>query len=63
VSEYCTKWRSLWEELEDTNQLPKITTMTKQIKIFLQALTKKREEQRLLQFLNRLDDKVGPQRS
>ena len=46
VSEYYTKLRSLWEELDHMSQLSKITAMT--------------EEQKLFQFLNGLDDKFGP---
>ncbi|KAJ8441109.1 hypothetical protein Cgig2_006938 [Carnegiea gigantea] len=34
-----------------------------EVKSFLQALTKQKEEQRLLQFLNDLDEKYGTQRS
>jgi len=63
VSEYYTKLRCLWEELEDMSQLPKITAMTEEITMFLHAWTKQREEQKLFQFLNGLDDKFGPQRS
>jgi len=63
VSECYTKLRCLWEELEDMSQLPKITVMTEEITMFLQAWTKQREEQKLFQFLNGLDDKFGPQRS
>ena len=47
VNEYYTKLRSLWVELKDMNQLPKITNITEDITVFLQALTKQREEQRL----------------
>ena len=63
MNEYYTKLRSHWVELEDMNQLPKITDMTEEITMFLQALTKQREEQRLFQLLNGLDDKYEPQRS
>ena len=35
VSEYYTKLRSLWEELEDMSQLPKITAMTEEITCLL----------------------------
>ncbi|KAJ8426555.1 hypothetical protein Cgig2_017071 [Carnegiea gigantea] len=51
------------EELEDMNELPKITAITDEITTILKALTKQREEQRLFQFLNGLDEKYGPQRS
>jgi len=63
VSEYYTKLRCLWEELESMSQLPKISVMTEEVTLFLQAWTKQKEEQRLFQFLNGLDDRFGPQRS
>jgi len=63
VSEYYTKLKCLWEELNGMNELPKITVVTDEIAIFLQALTKQKEEQRLFQFLNGLDDQYGSQRS
>ena len=47
VSEYYTKLKCLWEELEDMNELPKITAITDEITAFLKALTKQRKEQRL----------------
>jgi len=40
------------------SQLPKITVITEEITMLFT-----REEQRLFQFLNGLDDKFGPQRS
>jgi len=42
------------------NELPKLTALTNEIIAFLKALTKQREEQRLFQFLNGLDNKYGP---
>ena len=63
MSEYYIKLKCLWEELEDMNELPKITATTDEITVFLKALTKQGEEQRLFQFLNGLDEKYGPQRS
>jgi len=45
------------------NELPKISIITEEIAVFLQALNKQKEEQRLFQFLNGLDDKYGPYRS
>ncbi|KAJ8445453.1 hypothetical protein Cgig2_031266 [Carnegiea gigantea] len=63
VSEYYTRLKCLREELEDTNELPKLSVITDEITPFMKAIVKQREEQRLFQFLNGLDDKYGPQRS
>jgi len=62
VSEYYTRLKFLWSELEDMNELPKISVITEEIAVFLHALTKQKEGQRLFQFLNGLDDKYGAQR-
>jgi len=59
ISEYYTKLKCLWEELEDMNELPKVSVIFDEITTFLQALTKQREEQKLFQFLNGLDDKYA----
>ncbi|KAJ8436185.1 hypothetical protein Cgig2_021856 [Carnegiea gigantea] len=63
VSEYYTRLRCCWEELEAMNELPKITATTDEITSFLQVLTKQKEEQKLFQFLNGLDEKYSSQRS
>uniref|UniRef100_A0A803LHF5 GAG-pre-integrase domain-containing protein n=1 Tax=Chenopodium quinoa TaxID=63459 RepID=A0A803LHF5_CHEQI len=63
VNEYYTNMSVLWEELESLNQLPVFTTYDKEIDTFLKELNAQKEEQKLFQFLNGLDDDYGPQRS
>ncbi|XP_074347293.1 uncharacterized protein LOC141686138 [Apium graveolens] len=54
---------SLWEEIESMNSLPTLTTITPEIANFLAAINTMKEEAKLFQFLNGLDDKYGAQRS
>lgn len=63
ISEYYTALSSLWEEIESMNSLPILTTITPEITAFLTAINVLREEAKLFQFLNGLDDKYGAQRS
>lgn len=63
ISEYFTALSSLWEEIESMNTLPALTTITTEITAFLTAINTMREESKLFQFLNGLDDKYGAQRS
>ncbi|XP_074342887.1 uncharacterized protein LOC141680607 [Apium graveolens] len=63
VIDFYTSLSSLWEEIEFMNPLPTLTTVTPEMTIFLQALTTQKEEAKLFQFLNGLDDLYSPQRS
>lgn len=63
ISEYYTLMKACWEELESLNTLPPITTMTAEISAFIEALDRQREELKLFQFLNGLDEMYGAQRS
>ena len=47
VSEYYTRLRCCWEELEAMNELSKITATTYEITRFLQVITRQKEEQKL----------------
>ena len=63
VSEYFTCMKCIWEELDSMNELPRILNITPEIVTFLTALNTQKEEQRLFQFLNGLDDHFSHQRS
>ncbi|GJR70301.1 cysteamine dioxygenase [Tanacetum coccineum] len=63
VSEYYTKMKCVWEELDSMNNFPRLVTITPEISVFLSVVEKQKEEQRLFQFLNGLDDCYSVQRS
>ncbi|PWA75600.1 hypothetical protein CTI12_AA240010 [Artemisia annua] len=63
VSEYYTRMKCVWEELDSMLMLPRLVTITPEMSNFLSAVEKQKEEQRLFQFLNGLDDCYGAQRS
>ncbi|GKF45736.1 hypothetical protein Tco_0135538, partial [Tanacetum coccineum] len=48
---------------KSVNDLPSIVNITLEIQIFLKALNTQKEEQRLFQFFNGLDDHFSTQRS
>ncbi|GJT98401.1 peptidase family M48 protein [Tanacetum coccineum] len=61
--EYYTSMKCVWEELDSMNEFLRITNITHEIVVFLNALKTQKEEQRLLQFVNVLDDHFSTQRS
>ncbi|KAL2945131.1 Glycine dehydrogenase [Bienertia sinuspersici] len=63
VSEYYTNMKAIWVKLGTLNVLPAITNMTTEITRFVQALSEQKEELRLFQFLNGLDEEYASQRS
>ncbi|GKC77245.1 hypothetical protein Tco_1128019 [Tanacetum coccineum] len=63
VGEYYTRMKCVYEELDNLNVLHVISTITPEIVVFLAALNKQKEEQRLFQFLNNLEDHYSHQRS
>ncbi|GJY26193.1 cysteine-rich receptor-like protein kinase 8 [Tanacetum coccineum] len=63
VSEYYTKMKCIWEELDSLATLLRLTTISPELFVFLSAVEKQKEEQRLFQFLNGLDDCYSSQRS
>ncbi|GKC90760.1 cysteine-rich receptor-like protein kinase 8 [Tanacetum coccineum] len=63
ISDYYTRMKCVWEELDSMNELPRIANVTPEITAFLNAIHTQKEEQRLFQFLNGLDDHFGAQRS
>ena len=63
VTEYFTALSALWKEIESMHTLPTISNVTKEMTKFLKAIESMREESKLFQFLNGLDDCYAPQRS
>ena len=55
--------KSVWKELESLDQLTTMTATTNDVTKFLEAFEKQKEEKRLFQFLNGLDEAYGPLRS
>lgn len=62
IADYYTAMSSLWEEIESMTVLPPVTTVNEEITALLKAIETMKEESRLFQFLNGLND-VGAQRS
>ncbi|PWA71120.1 hypothetical protein CTI12_AA282000 [Artemisia annua] len=56
ISEYYTNMKCVLEELDSMNELPIIVNITQEVVVFLNALNTQKEDQRLFQFLNGLDD-------
>lgn len=63
VNEYFTSMTVIWEDLEALNGLPSFTTYNKEIEAFHKDFKQQKEEQKLFQFLNGLDDEYASQRS
>lgn len=63
INDYFTAMSALWEEIDSMSALPVIKNVTTEITAFLQAVNTYKEESRLFQFLNGLNEIYGPQRS
>jgi len=63
VSDYYTRTKGIWEELDSMVDLPKVGVANDEIAEFLSAFGRMQEEQKLFQFLNGLDDVHKAQRS
>ena len=63
MSDYCTRIKGIWEELDSLMDLPKVSVANEEIANFLRAFGRMQEEQDLFQFLNGLDDVYKAQRS
>ncbi|KAL2898961.1 DNA-directed RNA polymerase subunit beta [Bienertia sinuspersici] len=56
ISEYYTDMNALWVDIEALSMMPAITNVTLEISAFVQAFNDRKEELRLSQFLNGLDE-------
>ncbi|XP_074352698.1 uncharacterized protein LOC141691845 [Apium graveolens] len=63
LSEYFTSLSSLCEEIDSMNILPTVVVVTLEITKLLRAIEDIKEESKLFQFLNGLDETYGAQRS
>lgn len=63
VNDYYTAMKTIWEELDSLNTLPTVPTTTPEITKLLFEITLQREESKLFQFLNGLNDSFSAQRS
>lgn len=63
INEYYTSMKGIWEELDSLDQLPIVTTEAEDVTKLLEALEIQKEERRLFQFLNGLNELYGVQRS
>lgn len=61
--EYYTAISAIWEEIDVMNTLPSIITSTDEITVFLKAIETQKQESKLFQFLNGLDECYGNHRS
>ncbi|XP_071695232.1 uncharacterized protein [Rutidosis leptorrhynchoides] len=63
VSEFYTKMKCIWEEIDSMSDLPRVTGTTPKIVNFLNVVNRQKEEQHLFQFLNGLDEHFSSLRS
>ncbi|XP_074360672.1 uncharacterized protein LOC141700921 [Apium graveolens] len=59
--EYYTEISTVWEELEAMNTMPVLTNITPEVAAFVKALDTQKQEARLFQFLNGLDEDYNAQ--
>lgn len=55
VSEFYTNMKCVWEEIDSMEDLPKVNSVTAEMSEFFKALSKHKDDQKLFQFLNRLN--------
>lgn len=56
ISDYCNNMSGLWEEIESMSVLPTIANVTPKVSKLLKVIEKLKEESKLFQYLNRLDE-------
>ncbi|XP_074374631.1 uncharacterized protein LOC141715042 [Apium graveolens] len=63
VNDYYTAMRTVWEELDSLNALPTVVAITPEIKKLMSEIELQKEEFKLFQFLNGLNEIYSAQRS
>lgn len=63
INDYYTTMRTFWEELESMTLLPAITSPTEKVTKLLETIELQKEEGRLFQFLDGVNDNYAPLRS
>ncbi|GJU29694.1 cysteine-rich receptor-like protein kinase 8 [Tanacetum coccineum] len=63
ISDYYTRMKYVWEKLDSMNELSRLVNITPEITAFLAVIHTQKEEHKLFQFLNGLDDHFSAQRS
>ncbi|KAL2899241.1 hypothetical protein RDABS01_024323, partial [Bienertia sinuspersici] len=56
ITEYYSKMKCLWDEIESMRKYPQITELNPEINAFLEAMRAEQEQDRLFHFLNGIDD-------
>ncbi|XP_063941175.1 uncharacterized protein LOC135149402 [Daucus carota subsp. sativus] len=63
IAEYYTKLTCIWEEIDCLNVLPAVSVVTPEVLALLNKINVLRDESKLFQFLNGLNEVYAPQRS